>query len=325
MGLASNKRERQEAVEAILQFAPDEGLSPKELAEQLDCDVTTIHRDLKEIEQRRSVFQPIWGRYRLDPNESLQNVELRTEEALSIYLALRRFIRQTTHAPAFMLTALKKVVPAIRKQGLVQTLADSIAELEAERTLSKADSTVWEAILRGWTERIVVRIHYAAAKDDGLHEHDIEPLHFEPAILSDGTYLIAWSQTRNELRTFKIDRIRRATLTTVRFDERRELDANALLRHSWGIWYGKEMERVELRFAPLVAARVMESIWHPREEKRLLEDGSVWWSVEIAGRLEIRSWVRGWGPDVLVLAPASLRAEVAADMRAAAAMYEEGM
>jgi predicted DNA-binding transcriptional regulator YafY len=323
MGLANNKRERLEELETILQFAPEEGLSPKELSSRLKCDLATIHRYLAEIEIERTVIQVGRGRYRLDPAESLSNVQLRTGEALSIYLALRRFIRQTSHAPGFMLTALKKVVPAIRKPGLVHTLADSIAELESERQLSEIDTANWNIILRGWLEKIVVRIDYSTAKDAAWHQHEIEPLHFEPAILSDGTYLIAWSRTRNALRTFKLDRIRKARLTTVQFEDRQELDANSLLRHAWGIWYGQDVQQVTLRFAPQVAARVLETVWHPLERKEMLSDGCVLWSVEIAGTLEIKSWVRGWGPDVEVLAPESLRGEVAGDMRAAAAMYGE--
>jgi predicted DNA-binding transcriptional regulator YafY len=324
MGHALNKRERLDELEALLQFAPEDGLTCNELATQLDCDPATITRDLKEIEQDRTLIKVSYGHYRLDPTESLSNVRLHPSEALSIYLALRRFIRQTSAAPGFMLTALKKVAPAVRQPELVNTLAQAIREMEAERQMAANDAGVWGIILRAWIEKLVVRIHYVNAKDPTPRIHEIEPLHFEPAILSDGTYLIAWSLTRNALRTFKLDRIKRATLTNLRCTPRPQIDIHVLLRHSWGIWYGEETHRVELRFSPEVAARVMESIWHPREQKQALEDGSVLWSVEIAGTLEIKSWVRGWGPDVEVLAPPALRDEVARDMRAAARLYGDG-
>lgn len=322
MGHARNKRDQLAAVEAMLQFAPDEGYSIYDLSEQLSCDPSTVHRYLKEIEQERPLIQVRHGRYRLDPSQTLSSVRLHPAEALSIYLALRRFIRQTSHAPLFMLTALKKVAPAVLQPRLIQTLSASILQLENEQAHVADHTEIWRTIIRGWLDEIVVRIEYQRANDGSLSTHEIEPLHFEPATLSHGTYLIAWSLTRGTLRTFKIDRIQRANLTTQRFNKRADLDANALLRHAWGIWYGENTEHVELRFSPRVGHRVLETIWHPGEQKQRLDDGSVLWAVEIAGTLEIKSWVRGWGPDVIVIAPESLRAEVAADMRAAAAQYE---
>ena len=38
--------------------------------------------------------------------------------------------------------------------------------------------------------------------------------------------------------------------------------------------------------------------------------------------LEIRSWIRGWGPEGEVLAPEKLRREIVAEMKAAAALYK---
>ncbi len=323
MGMAESKRERMEQMEVLLQFASPDGLSIVDLEERLGIDRSTAHRYLKEIGARRDLIQVTRGHYCLDPAHGLSNVSLYPSEALSIYLALRRFIRQSSHAPDFMLTALKKVVPAIQRHDLVDTLGESIRQMEQEFPLDDESTSIWNTLLRGWREQIVVRIVYLKARTGEESIHEIEPLLFEPATLSQGTYVIAWSLTRNELRTFKIDRIMRATLTTLQFESRGELNANVLLRHSWGIWYGEHTERVELLFAPEVARRVMETVWHPGEEKQVLDDGRVLWTIEIAGTREILSWVRGWGHEVKVLAPQALRDQVAKDLRAAAAQYGE--
>ena len=37
--------------------------------------------------------------------------------------------------------------------------------------------------------------------------------------------------------------------------------------------------------------------------------------------LEIKSWIREWGPECEVLAPEELRREIAAEMKAAGALY----
>src|SRR5690606_28040165 len=112
-------------------------------------------------------------------------------------------------------------------------------------------------------------------------------------------------------------------LTTVRFEPRTDLDIDDLLKHAWGIWYGEVPVKVELLFAPEVAHRVQETLRHPSEQGTVLEDGSLYWTVEIVGVQELIAWIRGWGAAVQVLAPEALRRQIASDMRAAAALYEE--
>lgn len=322
MGHARNKRERLEQVEHLL-LATYDGISVSELAKQIGCDPSTIHRYLTELELDFPLIEVSRGKYRLDPAQYLANVRLSSGEALSIYLALRRYARQTTKAPIFVATAMQKIAQVLRHPNLSQQLGQSSLALQAERSASPEQTDIWKVILQGWLENIVIRIQYMKSKADEADEHEIEPYLFEPAVLSHGTYLIAWSRSRGALRTFKMDRIQRAVLTTMRFEPRTDLDVNDLLRHAWGIWYGEEPVKVELLFAPEVAHRVQETLRHPSEQSTLHEDGSLYWTVEIVGVQELVAWIRGWGPAVRVLAPESLRRQIAADMRAAAALYEE--
>jgi proteasome accessory factor B len=50
-------------------------------------------------------------------------------------------------------------------------------------------------------------------------------------------------------------------------------------------------------------------------------DGSLIWRARVAGSLEVRIWLLGWGADVEVLDPPELRAEVAGELERAAARY----
>jgi len=322
MGHARNKRERLEQVEHLLLTAYD-GFSVSEMAQQVGCDPSTIHRYLTELELEFPLVEVSRGRYRLDSTHYLANVRLSPGEALSVYLALRRYARQTTRAPIFIATAMQKIAQVLRHPNLCQQLGQSSIALQNERLASPEQTSIWKAILQGWLENVVIRIQYLKSKADEPDEHEVEPYLFEPAVLSHGTYLIAWSRSRGALRTFKMDRIQHATLTTMRFEPRTDLNMDDLLRHAWGIWYGDEPVKVELLFAPEVADRVQETLRHPSEHSTLREDGSLYWTVEIVGVQELIAWIRGWGPAVRVLAPESLRQQIAADMRAAAALYEE--
>ena len=316
-----NKYERKQAMEDLLQHS-HEGYTMEELGQRFEMDASTAHRNLQEIRQEREVIEVSHGRYRLDPTQSLSNVSLYPDEALMIYLALRKFIRQTGKATTFMLSAMDKIVPALKRPDLRNILNQSLKSLEAERPASHEYTNVWRTLLRGWREDIVVRIEYQKAGDDMPTVHEIEPYLFEPMPLGDGIYVIAFSQTRNELRTFKPDRILRATLTTAKFQRRQDLSPDQLLKHAWGIWYGKEPTTVKLWFsAGVVASRVMETKYLPTERKQLLPDGTLLWEAEVVGTVEILSWIRGWGPGVEVIQPSELREKIRAELEETLARY----
>lgn len=324
MSHAASKRDNMQKAEMLL-ITSNEGVSAIELADYLGVDRTTAHRYLQEFDQEYGLIEVSYGRFRLDPDHYVSNVKLSIAEALSIYLALRRFARQTTHAPNFVISALRKIAPALRHPHLTDGLVDASESLQHDRLASEMYTAIWETLIRGWREGIVVRIEHTKLGGVPPSVHEIEPYLFEPAILSHGNYIIAWSRTRNELRTFKIARINQAMLTTAKFTRPADFDINELLRTAWGIWYGKNRVTVELRFSPTVAQRVLETRWHPSQHAEILPDGGVYWSVEVAATLELHSWVRGWGPAVEVLGPPDFRAAIAEDLRATVQLYEQDL
>lgn len=322
MGHANNKRERQEQIEFLL-LSTTEPFTPTQIAEYVRADRTTIHRDLDEMSSRCPIMNDGQGHYSIDRSHYISNIKFSPAEALSIYLALRRFARQTTKAPDFIISALRKVAHALHQANLNNFLNEASLLLEEQFPADPTHAEIWQTLIRGWFEGVVVRVWYQKAKHDEVTIHEFEPYLFEPAILSHGVYVIGWSHQRKALRTLKLDRIQKAALTTAKFEPHTEVTPATLLEHSWGVWYGKELHEVKLHFAPSVAARVQETIWHPSQEIEVLEDGSLYWTVRIAGMLELVSWIRGWGHEVKVLAPEPLKQEIAESLRQAARLYDE--
>ncbi len=321
MGYAETKRKRHELIEFRL-MNTHEGLKPSELARMLDVDRSTIHRDLQEIGERVALMQEDDGRYRIDPSQYTRNVTLSNAEALTIYIALRRFIRQTSHAPSFFTTAVQKIATALRHSSLTEYLGMSSSLLDAERHASNEQTEVWNLLLRSWYEQVVVRLEYRPNRSGEWSVHEFEPYLFEPAVLSHGVYVIGWSRTRGQLRTLKIDRIRNVSFTAQFFERRDDITPDDLFRNAWGVWYGAERTRVVLRFDAAVVDRVRETQWHPSQRLEEQPDGSLIWSVDIAGTLELLSWIRGWGHEVEVLEPLSLREEIIDNLHKAILRYE---
>lgn len=317
MSHAMNKRDGMEQLELLLQAAGETGLSRQELAEKIGVDRSTIHRWMDDIPDWEEV-EP--NRYRIPPTKSLQNVRLHPNEALAIYLALRRIIRQTNKAPKFMLTALQKITPALRRADLIEPLNQSIDDLRQHRQPEPQDAIIWDDLLRGWIEHRVVKIEYQKLEHE-VETRYIEPYLFEPMLGGDGNYLIAWSRERGDLRTFKVDRIRRTFVTSEIFTPR-SISINDLLKKAWGIHWGDAVERVELLFDARAAERVLESVYHPTETRTPLPDGRLLWTADLAVTREILPWIRSWAGQVIVLAPLSLRETIIQDARSTLAQYE---
>lgn len=324
MGHAESKRKRIEQIEMLL-LQHGRRWTPTELASEMGIRRETVHDYLRELGSDPELeLHNEEGSYWLDPAQFPHKVRLTNSEALTIYLALRRFIRQTSNAPAFFATAIQKVAGVLRHPNLTGALVQSNSALTAQRRGDSSQDEVWTVLLRGWLENVPVRVRYQKARTGESSEHVFHPYLFEPAVLSQGVYVIGWSETRKQMRTFRVERIRKALLSTGRFTPRKDISPDELLRAAWGVWYGEEPTRVELLFSQAVAGRVQETVWHPSQQMTLRDDGRLLWVAEVAGTLELVSWIRGWGEDVIVLAPQALREQIAQSLRRAAAQYEEG-
>lgn len=323
MGNATNKREKLEQTELLLMRSYPNGIKKSEIAQKIGVDDTTVHRYFDEIDNLEEVGR---GKYTLDPKLYTRNVRLTSAEAITIYLALRKFIRQTGKTATFMITALQRLLPIFKSSpDLHDILDESIRALEAERPKDEKYTQLWQSLLDGWRNEYLLEIDYLKSGADAPETHVIEPYLFEPQLFGDGIYLIAYSHTRNGLRTFKPDRITRASVLPRPFNRKeRQPKLDDLLKHSWGIWYGEDTVRVELLFrAGAPAKRIMEGVYLPTEQKEMQADGTLYWSAEVVGLVEILSWVRGWGDGVIVLSPVELRERIVQDARATLALYGE--
>jgi proteasome accessory factor B len=150
----------------------------------------------------------------------------------------------------------------------------------------------------------------------------VRPYLIEPSLQTHALYLIGWDETRDALRTFKVERIRDVALTPRTFELPAGDGIEGTLRWAWDIIADQPPVAVVLRFAPSVAARVQEATWHPTQEVDVAPDGSLTWRATVAGTIEIRLWILSWGDEVEVLEPTELRNDVASTHRRAGARYD---
>ncbi|MBN1921511.1 MAG: transcriptional regulator [Anaerolineae bacterium] len=301
------------------------GLTTQEMARHCGVTTRTVQRDLKDLE---AAGIPIWGeekdgRHGIIKGYYLPPIHFNLEEAGALYLAARLLARYSDEHTPIIVNALAKLAGAMPEAIAVHIL-NTVRSL-VYRPENQSFARVLEVIALGWATGRKVQIWHRAAGSDRVHNYLFSPYFLEPSSVGYATYAIGYSSWFEAVHTFKLERILEAQLTDETFEAPDGFDGAELLHNAWGVMYGPPGEEIEvaLRFSPEATRRVKESVWHPSQKLTDCDDGGCVLRVWVAHALEMKPFIRGWGPDCLVLAPEGLRQEIGEEMRRAAEGYLE--
>jgi proteasome accessory factor B len=142
------------------------------------------------------------------------------------------------------------------------------------------------------------------------------------AFAQGGLYLLAYVPEYGDVRTFAVDRVRSVSLEKQTFTPKPGMDTD-VFSNSLGVNTGPAAP-VEIEFDAAVAPYVRPRIWHASQQVRDLPGGRLMVSMRVCHDWALRSWILGWGSSARIVAPASLAADIAGDLRASLKHYESG-
>jgi len=308
----------------ILAAAP-RGMKASELAARTGVSRRTLERDMLDIEQLKQLKVEKDGtQWTLMEGATLRPVAFEPAEAVELLMACRLAVRHADYHDRVLGMALAKVNGVMpRDAQLVKRFVQETADELTGKPGAAAPAEHLEDLVRAWIGSWKVEIDYTDAQDRPS-TRVVHPYCLEPASAAGhGTYLIARDEKSKQVRSFKLERITRVRVLDVQYRLSPDFSMSEYLRDSWGIWSGESVEEVVLRFRPEAARRASESTWHPSQRLRRLNDGTLEMALKVRGIVEITPWVLGWGPDVEVIRPETLRVAVAMKTREAAARYSD--
>ena len=321
-GAKRDRLARMGRVISVLRAHPN-GIRVEELARRVDMSVRTVYRDLRAIDQEIGVGvwsnEGLWG---VVGDDFLPPLKLTLSEAMAVFLSARLMVRYADKYDPDLAAAFEKLeegLPAALRAHVERTL-DALSRHQRDETFSRHVHLLTKA----WAERRVVTLDYEPARYGPASERRralVRPYLIEPSLQTHALYLIGWDETRNGVRTFKIERIRDVALSPQTFEPPDTEELEATLRGAWDIIADQPQTEIALRFAPAVAARVSETTWHQTQRIEPQPDGSIIWRATVSGTIEIRLWILSWGDEVEVLAPSGLRDDVAATWERALTHY----
>ncbi|MEO6294362.1 MAG: WYL domain-containing protein [Candidatus Limnocylindria bacterium] len=298
------------------------GVPVAEIARLTGMTTRTVYRDIRALEEELAVpvFAAKRGHYGIERRFFLPPLRLSVPEAIVLFLASRLIARWSDQYDAAVVSAFTKLADAL-PQPIARHVAATMLAVGAHES-NEPFTRSFSAVARGWAEGRVVELVYDPGTGTEKRTR-VQPYFLEPDAALRSVYLIGFDEPAEAMRTYKVERIRSATLTQDRYEIPDDFDPDVWLANSWGIWSSDSTPTalVRLRFDASVAHRVREAVWHRSQKLTELKGGGVELTVTVAGVVEIQPWIMSWGGAVEVLEPVELREAIAASVRDAAARY----
>lgn len=296
------------------------GMNVREMMASLGVSRRTVFRDLASLEEAGvPVTHDIHAGYRIARSFFLPPTNVTDSELLGLQL-LSRFAQAHRAQPLFAegLSGIDKVLAAVdtaKQQRTVTMMKPVTVEAMAHDT-EAPDSRDFLALQQAIHDRLACQIHYRSPSDPDpiitlLHPH---ALHFAGR----AWYVIGHAQVYDEVRTFKLVRIEKVDVTTLRFEMPSYDAAAAKIGQAWRLLPEGAIHDIELIFSRQVARNVAEVHWHDSQQTTMQSDGSCRMAFRVDGLGEISWWLAGYADQVTVVRPAILRERLRRMMEAAA-------
>ena len=299
--------------------AAPEQWTRKALAERYEIGERQIQRDLEAIRYRLHLdLRRRRGGYYFRDLPRLPMLAYSLSEALALLLAAQsaREYGVDSSDLASALGRLESVFPDEFRPLMRELRNDGSRPGEAQDLLL--------VLHRALAGRRKVRLGYTSVSRGGaVKERVVRPYCLFPRNRS--WYLVAYCELREEVRTFKVDRMTAAELTGEHYQLPEEFSLEAAAGSAWGLMWGAagEPEEVRLEFGPVAGRWVAEEEWHPSQKVEMRGDGSCQVRFRVGVTPEMVRWLMWFGQDVRVLEPAWLRERVAAEHRRAGEALRE--
>ncbi len=275
-----------------------------------ECGVTerSIYRDIASLSE---VNVPIYydRGYKFASNNFLPPLNFTIEEYLTLKTALESSPLYKSGPGKKHIKSLRSKIEACLTPDVKRdrALTPPTTRVDIRNTFSPTNFEKYSPLIeRAIIECRVLKMSYDSLKS-GLGEREVDPYFL--VFRERAFYFIGYCHNRNDMRTFRLDRIKFLEISENNFKIRPGIDPSDYFRDSWGVYSGEPVE-VEIIFSGAAARVVKSGQHHVGEEITTLDDGRVLYRVTVAGTEEIGRWLMGFGGEFEILSPEGLRREV---------------
>lgn len=280
----------------------------KELAEELEVDIRQITRYKEDLEYAGVTITEIKGRYGgyiLENKDYLLNLELSDKESLALSKTKDYLKDQGLHFYNDLSSAIEKIKAINPKDNNYnsESIYSKGIKIKANH---EEESEKWLTINDGILNNRKLRIKYMDSKGC-CTERIVQP--YKLYTYYGSNYFIGKCEERNELRQFKLVRIKNIELLEDRFIKD-DFDINEYLKNSIGLFKDKTY-KIKLKITYPYAMGFKEYSWTEEESiEDYIEKGYLIYNAKVEGKTEVIPWIMGMGTACTVLEPLELKDDI---------------
>jgi predicted DNA-binding transcriptional regulator YafY len=293
------------------------------LAEQFEVSTKTAQRDIDFMRDRLScplIYDPgERGYFYEDDTFSLPMIYLSQEE-LSALLIARKALKDVSGGTLGkeLSSVLNKITNILSKHNVSEDAIDPTFSLQLIEYAPVSENT-FRAVLEGCLKKRRLSFTYFSPAKEEMNERTVDPYHLFNYM---GTWhLLGKCHLRDEIRDFALNRISKPELLNETYKVPANFDFKKYFFSSFGLYKGKFLSEVTLRFLPLKAKWIKDQVWHKDQRAKYLADGSLELSFPVSDFSEIKMEILKHGDAVEVIKPKSLRDLIKAEAEKIAKIY----
>ena len=280
-------------------------MNADKLAEECNVTERTIYRDIFTLSDMNI---PIYfeNGYKLASDNFLPPLNFSFEEYQLLKLTLESSPLIKTNKYQVVYNSLKaKIENCLSEQVLKEkkyspqaTHIDIPDNNQDEHTLS-----FYEQVEKAVTSLTTISLTYESIKS-GRTERRIDPYFI--IFRGRAFYFVGFCHLKNEMRTFRMDRIIELNLTNDIFIKKGNISPENYFDGSWSVFSGEPID-VIVQFRGNAAKVIQSSTHHKNEQIEVIDENMIRYSVTTNGIEEIQRWILGFGDEAEVVAPIELK------------------
>jgi predicted DNA-binding transcriptional regulator YafY len=281
------------------------------LSNHLEVTERTIRSDLAFLRDRYGApleYTKRRGWFYTDPIWRLPSISLSKGELFALTLGARML---ESYAGSAYEKELRSSIEQLSRRLLDQTFID-LQKLADERIIFRSGAQmvnlnpqIWQDLVEACRKSQRVWIRYYAATRDRESERVIEP-YFLDIYRGSNPYAIAFCRKRQDMRDFRIDRIRELKILDETFERDPSFDARTYLDKRFQNEGGDRLYMVAIWFDAESAPFIRERQWHSSQVIEEQADNSLILRMVVEGLNDSKRWVLGYGKGAKVLEPPEL-------------------
>ena len=295
------------------------------LAEELEVSERTVRSDLAFLRDRFDApleYTPKLGHHYTDSEWRLPSISLTKGELFALTVGARML---EAYAGSPYALQLRSAIAQLSKRLPEKTWVN-VQQLAEEYILFGAgaeidlDPDIWHKLEDACSQGKSVLMTYYTASRDAISERKLDAylLH---VYRGTNVYLIGFCHLRQEIRWFRVDRIKKLEILQEHFEPDPKFNAKEYMGSVFQHEVGDKLLSVEIWFDAKTAPYIEERRWHFTQEIEKHADGSLTLKMTVRGINDLKRWVMWYGKAAIVKSPPELVELVREEVKAMSDRY----